>query len=88
VATLRIPEEALAKLQAAAAARHISVEEYLIEIAATGAGTIPTSSAGISEAKPDERAAAAQSIRKLSAEIKGKATIAELIADKRAGHKY
>jgi hypothetical protein len=35
-----------------------------------------------------QRSAAADSIRKLAGEVKGKATIEELIADKHTGHKH
>jgi hypothetical protein len=88
VATLRIPDEALAKLQAAAAARHMSLEDYLIDIAAKAARQPRTPSAQFAKRNVAERAAAEDSIRKLAGEIKNKATIEELIADKHAGHRY
>jgi hypothetical protein len=85
VATLSIPDQTLARLQAAAAARRVSLETYLAEVAAAESGpTIFVSSSG----QPTQRAAAADSIRQLAAEITHKATIDELIVDKHSGHKY
>lgn len=92
MATLKIPDHTLARLRAAAAARHVSVEAYLDEMAAIDADEKRASSSDTSaksrKSSVAERAAAADSIRKLASEVKGKATIEELIADKHAGHKY
>ena len=87
MATLRIPDETLARLQAAAAARHVSLEAYL-EMAATDTNGKHASLAHFHKSTLAERAAAADSIRKLAGQVKGKSTIKELIADKHAGHKY
>jgi hypothetical protein len=88
VATVKIPDETLARLQAAAAARHVSLEAYLDEMAASDAKGKGASWAQFHKSTPAERAAAAESIRKLASQVKGKSTIQELIADKHAGHKY
>lgn len=92
MATLKIPDQTLARLRAAAAARHVSVEAYLDEMAAIDADKKRASSSDDSvqfrKSSVAERTAAADSIRKLASEVKGKATIEELIADKHAGHKY
>jgi hypothetical protein len=88
VANVDIADETLARLQAAAAARHVSLEEYLAEMAATDANGKHASLARFHKSTPAERAAAADSIRKLAAQVKGSATIKELIADRHAGHKY
>lgn len=92
MATIKIPEKTLARLRAAAAARHVSVEAYLDEVAAIDANGEHAHSSDASvqfrNSSVAERAAAADSIRKLATEVKGKATIEELIADKHAGHKY
>ncbi|MGD0137389.1 MAG: hypothetical protein ABSD28_00810 [Tepidisphaeraceae bacterium] len=88
VATVKIPDEILARLQAAAAARHVSLEAYLDEMAASDAKGKGASWAQFHKSTPAERAAAAESIRKLATQVKGKSTIKELIADKHAGHKY
>jgi hypothetical protein len=92
VATLKTPDRTLARLRAAAAARHISVEAYLDEMAAIDAEENRASSAAVSgqfrKSSIAERTVAADSIRKLATEVKDKATIEELIADKHAGHKY
>ena len=92
MATLTIPDQTLARLRAAAAARHVSVEAYLDEMTAIDADEKHASSSADSgqfrKSSVAERTAAADSIRKLAAEVKGKATMEELIADKHAGHKY
>ncbi|HEX4052952.1 MAG TPA: hypothetical protein VHX86_01675 [Tepidisphaeraceae bacterium] len=92
MATLKIPDQTFARLRAAAAARHISVEAYLDEMAAIDASEKRASSSGASvqtrKSGVAERTKAADSIRKLASEVKGKATIEELIADKHTGHKY
>ena len=92
MATLKIPDQTLARLRAAAAARHLSVEAYLDELAAIDADENRASSAAalgqFRKSSVAERTAAADSIRKLATEVKGKGTIEELIADKHAGHKY
>ena len=88
MATLRIADETLAKLQAAAAARHVSLETYLNELAANGSNGKGASPAEFGKSTPAERAAAADSIRKLATQVKGKSSIKELIAAKHTGHKY
>lgn len=92
MATIKIPDQTLARLRAAAAARHVSVEAYLDEMAAIDADEKRASSSGTSvqfrKSSVAERLAAADSIQKLATEVKSKATIEELIADKHAGHKY
>lgn len=88
VATLKIPDETLAKLQAAAAARHVSLEAYLDEIAAAEGNGKGASFSQFNKSTPAERAAAADSIRKLASQVNGKTTIKDLIADEHAGHKY
>jgi hypothetical protein len=88
VATVNIPDETLALLRAAAAARHVSLEAYLDEMAASGANGERSAIAEFRKSTPAERAAAAESIRELATQVKGKSTIEELIADKHAGHKY
>jgi hypothetical protein len=88
VATVKIPDETLARLQAAAAARHVSLEAYLEEMAASDANGKRASWAQFHKSTPSERASAAESIRKLATQVKGKSSIKELIADKHAGHKY
>ena len=88
MATVKIPDETLARLQAAAAARHVSLEAYLDEMATTDANGKHATFAQFHKSTPAERAAAADSIRKLATQVKGKGTIKELIADKHAGHKY
>ena len=92
MATIKIPDQTLARLRAAAAARHISVEAYLDEMAAVDAGEKQASSSDPSvqfrKSSVAERTAVADSIRKLAGEVKGKASIEELVADKHAGHKY
>jgi hypothetical protein len=87
VATVKIPDETLARLQAAAAARHVSFEAYLDEMAASDANGKRAPFAQFHKSTPAERAAAAESIRKLATRVKGKSTIKDLIADKHAGHK-
>ncbi|MGD0464858.1 MAG: hypothetical protein ABSB74_20425 [Tepidisphaeraceae bacterium] len=85
MATLKIPDQTLARLRAAAAARHVSVEAYLDEMAAMDADeTRAPSDASVQFRKSNvaERTVAADSIRKLATEVKDKATIEELIADK------
>lgn len=84
MATLTIPDHTLARLRAAAEARRISLEAYLAEVAMEATGEESTASS----ASAIQRSAAADSIQQLAAEIKNKATIEELIADKHAGHKY
>lgn len=84
MATVKIPDETLAKLQAAAAARHVSLEAYLNEMAATQGNGKRGSSTQFHKSTPAERAAAADSIRKLATQVKGKGTIRQLIADKHA----
>jgi plasmid stability protein len=92
VATLKIPDQTLTRLRAAAAARHVSVEAYLDEMAALDTAEKHASSSAASgqfrKNSVAERIAAADSIRKLATEVKDKATIEELIADKHAGHRY
>lgn len=91
MATLTIPDQTLARLQAAAAARRVSLEKYLDQLAGTGADVTAVSyalSSGLMHTTVAERTAAAEAIRRLAAEIKDKATIEELIVDKHAGHKY
>ena len=92
MATIKIPDQTLARLGAAAAARHVSVEAYLDEMAVIDADEKRASSSDASvqfrKSSVAERTAAADSIRKLATEVKGKGTIEELIADKHAGHKY
>jgi hypothetical protein len=88
VATVKIPDETLARLQSAAAARHVSLEAYLDEVAATDANGNRVSVAQFHKSTSAERAAAADSIRKLATQVKGKGTIKELIDDKHARHKY
>ena len=78
MATLSLPDYIMARLQAAAAARHVSVETYLDEV----------SRADIADKSIAERTAAADSIRRLAGQIKNKTTIEELIAQKHQGHKY
>jgi len=51
-------------------------------------GTSPQNGGRFSKSSFAQRSAAADSIRKLAAIVKGKAGIEELIADKHAGHKY
>jgi hypothetical protein len=82
MATLTIPEQTLARLRAAAAARHVSVETYLDELASAD-GTRSHAATSVAD-----RIAAADSIRKLAAEIKDKVALDELIAQKHADHKY
>jgi hypothetical protein len=81
VATVTISDLTLARLRAAAAARQVSLDAYLDEGADVDASEQ-------SDAKSKARRAAGESIRRLASEIKDKATVEELIADKRAGHKY
>jgi hypothetical protein len=88
MATVTIPDETLARLQAAAAMHHVSLEAYLAELAAIGGNGKHTSSGQFHKSTLAERSAAADSIRKLASQVKNKGTIEELIADKRAGHKY
>jgi hypothetical protein len=88
VATVKIPDETLARLQAAAAARHVSLEAYLDELAASDANGKRAPFAQFHKSTPAERAAAAESIRNLATQVKGKSTIKELIADKHAGHQF
>jgi hypothetical protein len=78
MATLTLPDHIFARLQAAAAARHVSIETYLDEL----------SSASIEGNSVAKRTAAADSIRRLAAQIKNKATIDELAGHKHQGHKY
>ena len=68
----------LARLQTAATARGVSVETYLNELAI----------ADIEKQSIATRMAAANSIRKLAAEINCKISVEELIEMKHAGHKY
>jgi hypothetical protein len=88
VATLEITDATLARLQAAAAAQHVSLETYLDELAAGAGNGKPIALAHFQKSTPAERAVAAESIQRLASQVKGKATIKELIADKHAGHKY
>jgi plasmid stability protein len=92
MAILNIADETLARLRAAAAARHVSVEAYLAQLSATDANETheqsPKTLGGFRKSSPSERAIAADAIRKLAASVKDKASIEELIADKHAGHKY
>jgi replicative DNA helicase len=92
LATLKIPDLTLARLRTAAAARNVSVEAYLDEMAAKDAHKKRESSSAASgqfhKNTIAKRTAAADSIRKLARRVKGKVTIDELIADKHAGHKY
>ncbi len=88
MATVEIPDETLSRLQAAAAARHVSLEAYLDEMAASDANGKHASFVQFHKSTPAERAVAADSIRKLASQVKGKGTIKELIADKHAGHRY
>jgi hypothetical protein len=85
---VKIHDETLARLQATAAARHVSLEAYLDELAASDANRKRAPSAHFHKSTPAERAAAAESILKLATQVKGKSTIEELIADKHTGHKY
>ena len=84
--TVTIPDNTLARLKAAAEARHVSLEAYLDELSANGAES--KSSGPARNDRAEGRAAAADSIRQLATEVKGKATLKELIADKHAGHKH
>ena len=88
MAMLKIPDDTLARLQAAAAARHVSVETYLNAVAAADAADdrASFSNAPVQFRKRGitERTMAVNSIRKLATEIKGKSSIEELIADKHA----
>jgi hypothetical protein len=88
MANLKIAEQTLARLQAAAAARHISLEAYLAQVAASDGNGKSASPAQFHKSTPAQRVAAADSIWKLASQLKGKATLKELIADKHAGHKY
>ena len=90
MATLTIPDQTFARLVSAAAARHLSVEAYLDDMAAVDADDKRAWSpaAGLFlKSSLAERIAAEVSIRKLAAGVTCKATIEELIADKHAGHK-
>jgi len=78
MATLTLPDHIIARLQAAAAARQVSIETYLDELSSAG-------TEGNSIAK---RTAAADSIRRLAGQIKNKATIDELAGHKHQGHKF
>jgi hypothetical protein len=89
MATLTIPDQTLTRLRAAAAAKHVSVEAYLDEMAAVDADSaLLRTKVQFNQSSFAERIAAADSIRRLAGEINGKVTIEELIADKQAGHKY
>ena len=88
MATVKIPDETLARLKAAAAARHVSLEAFLDEMVASDSNGRSEATAQFHKSTPAARAAAADSIRKLAGQIKGNGTIEELIADKHAGHKY
>jgi hypothetical protein len=78
MATITIPDHTLARLQAAAAARHISVERFLDELVVNDPP----------EQSLAARITAANGIRALAKEITEKVSIDELISQKHAGHKY
>jgi hypothetical protein len=82
VATLTIPDQTLARLRAAAAARNVSLEAYIEEMAKVDADGKRDSSAKALAQFRKSTAAAAASIQKLASKVKNKATIEELIADK------
>jgi hypothetical protein len=90
MANLSISEQTLARLRAAAAARNVSLEMYLEELAKLQPNESgdAESDFGRSSKSEDRRKSAADSIRKLASEIKSKSSIEELIADKHSGHKY
>jgi plasmid stability protein len=93
MATLNIPDQTLARLRTAAAARHVSVEAYLDEMAAAerceNSSSYPSAAlAYVNTSNIADRTAAAYSIRKMASKIGVKSTVEELIADRHVGHGY